>query len=313
MRAIAVSEYGATPSLMDLPEPEPGPGEVQVELVAAGLNPLDWKIAEGMRKDSYDASFPLVLGVDGAGVVTASGGGDTRLRVGDRVFGSFYGTDRGLGTYAEFTVARPDDPVTRMPDDMSYVLAAALPTSGMTACGLVEQAGVGPEQTVLVIGATGGVGQNVVQLASAAGARVIATVGRPDVAERMRTLGAAETVDYRQNVNDQVHRTDAAVDVVIDLVSMPPAVERVAALLREGGTYITTVWSVNPDAMAERGLRGINYSVHGTPEALDHVADLVQSKRLRIAIEQEPPLEEAPAAVADSRAGRSGGKTVIRI
>ncbi|MFC0038782.1 NADP-dependent oxidoreductase [Actinomadura rayongensis] len=312
MRAITVAEYGATPSLMNLPEPEPGPGEVQIELVAAGLNPLDWKIADGMRKDVPDVRFPLVLGTDGAGVVTAAGSDDTRLKVGDRVFGAFHGAVRGQGTYAEFTVAGPDDAVAVMPEEMPYVLAAALPTAGVAAVELVDDVGIAEGQTILVIGASGGVGQNAVQLAAARGADVVATA-RPDAADRMRDLGAATVVDHQDDLNAQVLAQHGEVDTIIDLVNGPSATEHVAGLLKPGGTYLSTVHAVNPDAMDARGLRGVNFETRGGTAAVEHVAALVEAGDLRVAIHAEPPLEEAPAALAESRKGHADGKTVIRI
>lgn len=314
MRAIAVSEYGATPALTILPRPRPGPGEILVKLIAAGLNPLDWKVADGMFKDSVDVPFPLILGQDGAGVVEDVGEGVTRLRHGEQVYGSFFGVARGLGTYAEYTLASDDGPVARMPRGMIYTQAAAVPTAGMTALAMVEDARVEAGQTVLVVGATGGVGQCAVQLAAGAGAKVIATA-RDDMAATVRRLGAQDTVDHsRGDLNGQVLAAHSdGIDVILDAVSDTVGAEQTAQLLRPGGTYISTTWAVNPDAMAARQIRGINFEGAPTAGLLDRLSDLIDAGRLRFVIEREVPLEEAPDALADNRIGGARGKTVIRI
>ncbi|WP_242900910.1 NADP-dependent oxidoreductase [Actinomadura terrae] len=315
MRAIAVPEYGATPEMTRVPRPEPGPGELLVKLIAAGVNTLDWRIAEGALKDSVDAAFPLVLGRDGAGVVEDVGPGVTRLRHGEQVYGCLSAVARGLGTYAEYAVVDQHGPVGRIPDGLVYTDAAAVPTACMTALELVEAAEVAAGQVVLVVGATGGVGRAVVQLAAASGARVIATARRA-LAEEIRGLGAAATVDPSAGVlNDQVFAAHpGGLDAIIDLASDAARTEALAQLLRPGGTYACTTWAVNPDAMAARRIRGINLDGTPTGALLERVSALLDSGGLRVAVEREVPLDAAPGALADDRAGPARpGATVIRI
>jgi NADPH:quinone reductase-like Zn-dependent oxidoreductase len=314
MRAIAVPEYGAVPAPVHLPRPEPGPGEILVRMIAAGLNPVDWKVADGMLKDSAEARFPLSLGQDGAGVVEAVGDGVTRLRHGEQVYGMFRDVERGLGSYAEYAIAREDGPVARMPAGMIYTQAAAVPTACVTALAMVDEANLDTGQTVLVVGATGGVGQALVQLAALTGAKVIATA-REDMVGTLRRLGAAETVDHSEgDLNDQVLRVHGdGIDAVLDVAGDTAGTERIAQLLRPGGAYVSSTWSVNPDAMQAQGHRGVNHA--GAPSAaqLDRVADLIDAGELRVMIEREVPLEAAGDALADNRAGGARGKTVIRI
>lgn len=314
MRAIAVSEYGATPAPTNLPRPEPGPGEILVKMIAAGLNPFDWRIADGMFKDSVEASFPLILGQDGAGVVEEVGEGVARLRHGAQVYGIFAAPERGLGSFAEYALVREDGPVVPMPEGMIYSQAAAVPTASAAALDLVEAARADAGQAVLVVGATGGVGQSVVQLASRTGAKVIATA-RDDMAGTMRRLGADETVDHSQgDLNAQVLAVhNDGIDAVLDVVSDTPATEGIAQLLRPGGRYVSSIWAVNPDAMEAKGLRGINIDNKPSPDQLDRLSDLIDAGDLRVRIDREVPLDEAPDAMADNRAGGARGKTVIRI
>ncbi|GAA4224890.1 NADP-dependent oxidoreductase [Actinomadura meridiana] len=319
MRAIAVSEYGAEPAPMNLPRPEPGPGEVLVKVIAAGLNPVDWKVADGMLKDSVDAEFPLILGQDGAGVVEEVGADATRLRPGEPVYGTFSAVERGLGAFAEYAIARADGPIAGMPEGMIYTQAAAVPTAGAAALAMVDEARIDTGQTVLVVGATGGVGQGVVQLAALAGAKVIATA-HDDMAGTMRRLGAAETVDYAHDdqshgeLNNEVLAVHSdGIDAVLDMVGDTSATESVAQLLRPGGTYVSAIWSVNPDSMEAKGLRGVNLERRASADVLDRLSDLIDAGDLRVQIEREVPLVDAPRALAENRTGGARGKTVIRV
>ncbi|MBW8483019.1 NADP-dependent oxidoreductase [Actinomadura parmotrematis] len=314
MRAITVAAYGDTPEIIDVPRPDPGPGEVLVQVVAAGLNPLDWKIADGLRKDVHDVRFPLVLGVDGAGTVAAVGPGERRVKVGDRVFGSFYQTARGLGSYAEYAIAGPDDPLAVIPSSLSFARAAAAPIPALTAYGLLWKADVDAGQKVLVIGATGGVGRGVVQLGANLGAHVIGTAG-DGRADALRGLGAAETVGRDAGeLSREVYRAHpGGVDVIVDLVHGTADTGRLASLLRPGGTYISAVRGVDADALTARDLRGMNFAVRDTPQSLGEVAALIEAGRLDVAVDRERPLEDAPAALAASRAGEASGRTVLLV
>lgn len=313
MRAIAVSGFGSTPEPMDLPKPTPERGDVLVHLRAAGLNPVDWKIASGAVKDTAHR-LPLILGIDGAGVVEAVGDEVTRFRTGDHVYGRFQRLSAGLGSYAEYGLAAADGAVARMPAGMIFTQAAAVPTATATAFNMVEGAHVDTGQTVLVVGATGGVGQAAVQLAADRGARVIATA-RTDAAATIRSLGASETIDHGLGpVDDQVLAAHPdGIDVIVDMVSDRGALDRLAKLVRPGGTVITSVGAADPEAMAAREIRGINVQSPVTGELLETIARLIDASRLRMVIESEVPLEEAPAALARNRAGGARGKTVIKI
>ncbi|WP_433333701.1 NADP-dependent oxidoreductase [Spirillospora sp. CA-294931] len=314
MRAIAVSEFGAVPALMDLPRPLPGPGELLVKVIAAGLNPLDWKIVDGMLKDSVPHSFPLILGTDAAGVVEEVGEGVTEFGVGEQVFGQFAAIPRGLGSYADYAIATEGAAVARMPRGMIYTQAAAVPTASMTGFNAVDAARVDSGQTVLVIGATGGVGQAAVQFAAGRGAKVIATA-RADMDAEMRRLGAGETVDHTAgDLNERVLAVHGdGIDAVLDFAGDRAAVEHVAGLLRPGGTYLSSIWSVNVDAMAAKEIRGVNLDNEATPGLLGEIADLIDADGLTVRVHREVALEDAPAALEANREGGARGKTVVRV
>ncbi|MFC9737676.1 NADP-dependent oxidoreductase [Streptomyces sp. VTCC 41912] len=313
MRAVAVNAFGADPQLMELPQPEPGPGEVLVRLAAAGLNPVDWKLADGMFGEAVHAKFPLVLGADGAGEVVAVGSGVRRFTVGDPVFGQFQRPDRGGGSYAEFAVA-DEGAIALAARSVTYATSAAVPTAGMTAYNLVEETRIGEGRQVLIVGATGGVGTFVTQIAAGRGAEVIATA-RPAKAELMRTLGAAETVDHTAGpIADQVlaSRPDG-VDVLIDMTSDAAGFVELTRTVRDGGVAVSLIGSADADVLTEHNLRGFNFVNRPSPQLLEILAGHLDAGRLTVLVGLEVPLEEAPEALAASRTGRAQGKTVLAI
>jgi NADPH:quinone reductase-like Zn-dependent oxidoreductase len=312
VRAVVIPGFGEEPALVELPAPEPGPGDVLVRVHAAGMNPFDWKVAEGALKGVVEHRFPVVMGSDGAGVVEAVGSGVTRFRPGDRVYGQFMKVAQGVGSYAELTVAPAEGKLALVPDGLPLTVAAALPTASVTAYQAIEAAGLEPGRTILVNGASGGVGQSAVQFAAARGARVLATAPT-DLADHLRDLGADEVVDFTRGATaDQVGAAHPdGIDAVLDLVSTAGQADPLVALLRPGGVIISTNGALDPDALAARGLRGVNFFSNATPEVLATIADFAASGRLRVAIDAEVALADAPAAVARARAGHARGKTVI--
>ena len=138
MRAVTVTEYGATPAVAEMPTPGPGPGQVLIKLRAAGMNPMDRMLASGAWKP-MPATFPMVLGADGAGVVEQLGEGSSRFSVGDDLFGQLLIAPLGsAGTYAEYVAVTEDAPLARVPTGLDDVVAAALPTAGGAGLALVD-------------------------------------------------------------------------------------------------------------------------------------------------------------------------------
>ncbi|MFC4119460.1 NADP-dependent oxidoreductase [Nonomuraea zeae] len=312
MRAIAISHFGADPELIDAPEPEPLPGELLVRLHAAGYNPVDTKIASGAMKDRMSPRFPMIMGQDAAGVVTAVGAEVDGFRPGDEVYGRFADPARGLGAYAEYGVVAQDGPVALMPKGMIAEQAAALPTATGTARDLVEAARLDEGQTVLIVGATGGVGQQAIQLAALRGARVIATA-RPRDEEVVRELGAAETVDHSKgDLPGQVLAAHpGGIDAVLDLVTPRGEVDAVAGVLRPGGVICSTIHALDPEALAARELRGVNVVNRLTGQILTELAGLVDAGQLRVRVQSQVPLERVPDALREIAGGGARGKTVF--
>ena len=314
MRAVVIPGFGSEPVLVDLPVPEPGPDEILVRIHAAGMNPFDWKVADGALKGVVDHAFPLVMGSDGAGVVVAVGDQVTSFRPGDRVYGQFMKVALGRGSYAEHTVAPSEGKVALVPEKLPFTVAAALPTASSAAYHAIQAARLGAGQVILVNGASGGVGQSAVQLAADVGATVIAT-SPPDLADHLRALGAAEVVDFTQGPTDvQVLAAHPeGIDAVLDVVSTSGQADAFVELLRPGGVIVSTNSAVDPEALAARELRGVNLNSIPSSADLAAIADLAATGRLRVTIDAEVPLEDVPSVVAHARAGHARGKTVVLI
>jgi NADPH:quinone reductase-like Zn-dependent oxidoreductase len=194
MRAIAEDGFGGQVALMNLPIPKIGADEVLIRIRAAGGNPSDWKVADGVLEDEKEHRFPLILGFDAAGVVERVGADVKGLSEGDEVYGYLSKPVMGEGTYAGY-VGAPAAIVAKKPEAVGFAAAAALPMPGLTAMDLVDAVDLGEGETVLIVGATGGVGSYAVQLTARRGARVIATARQANEAF-VRQLGATETIDH---------------------------------------------------------------------------------------------------------------------
>lgn len=313
MKAVVATDFGTQPEFVDLPTPEPGAGEILVRIHAAGVNPFDWKVTDGALKDSVAHTFPLVMGSDGAGVVEMTGPGVTRFRPGDRVYGQFMRLPQGQGSYAEYTLAEQDGTIALIPEALPFALAAALPTAGVTAYQAVQAARLAEGHTLLINGASGGVGQSAIQFAARAGVRVLAT-GTPELAGHLRDLGAHTVIDHTvAPTHEQVAAAHPeGIDAVIDLVTPTGGdISPMAGLLRAGSTLVSTNYATDPVSLAARDILGVNLGNRPTAETLKTLAALAADGELRVRIDAEVPLADAPAFIAKARAGHATGKSVI--
>lgn len=316
MKAVAVTEFGGTPHLMELPKPIPAVGEVLVRLTGASLNPFDRAVYDGFLRH-LPHTFPLVIGFDGAGIVEELGEGVERFEVGSKVYGSFAHVPLGRGTFAEYIAISSDSLIGAAPGRISLFQAAAAPGAGMTAVGLVDETGIAAEQTVLIVGASGGVGSFAVQLASARGACVLATA-RPDAAAGLRSLGAAETIDYGQRpIAEQIPEiAPGGVDVLLDLVSDPEPFSRNVKLVRDGGRAVSLRYAAQAELLASKRVDVMNFSLRehsGAPGFLRTLTEAIDGEGLRVQIEAELSLEDSPAFLAARELRGARGKAVVRI
>jgi NADPH:quinone reductase len=315
MRAIAVDAYGETPTLRDLPIPELQPGDVRLRMRAAGVNPMDWRIRDGAPTQfDQTARFPMILGLEGSGVVDAVGKDVNSYTPGEAVFGLFWPQVFEYGTFADYLVVPADARMARKPEALSFEQAAALPLAGGAAMVVAEWMDIQPGETILVVGATGGVGSYTVQLARARGARVLATSTVAD-GPYIRGLGADELIDFEKADVVAVAERLApnGVDAVLDLVSSANQLAKISMAVRPGGRIASLIFSADLDALATRGIRAANILSHPVAEHFEHLARLVNEGSLQVPIELVLPLEDALAALELSESGKARGKIVLAI
>jgi NADPH2:quinone reductase len=314
MRAVAVRGFRQAPELMDLPKPTAGPGEILVRLGAAGVNPFDWKIIDGTLDGRMPHTFPLIVGVDGAGVVEQVGEGVQRFVVGDGVYGQFLHAPVGIGTYAEYTVAPEGIGIAKTPRGIYTAQAAAVPTAGMTAQQTLDEMGLTKGQLLLILGAAGGVGSFATQLGAVAGLHVIAAARHID-RDALRRLGALEFFDTASaSFLDEMRRAHPeGVHGLLDVVHRDADFEKNLALVHEGGVVASTIGAASEAVVRPRGLRGLNIDMHPTPALLERLSAELASGRVRVPVTAQRPLVEGPAAIEESRAGTGRGKTVLLI
>lgn len=313
MRAVHVPAAGDQPQLGELPKPTVTEGSVLIRVKAAGLNPIDNAIAAGMFAENLPHEYPLVLGRDAAGVVEAVGAGVEHVAVGDEVIGHvLLAPPISAGTLAEYAVL-PAATVTPKPAGLDFVTAAALPLAGAAAATCVDSLDVQPGQTVLVNGASGGVGSYAVQLLAARGAIVLAT-GTADDADRLRALGAASVVDFTAGpVADQVRAAyPDGVDALVNLIGFTGD-DVPAAAVRTGGTIVSTTALPDEAALAAAGVTGRGVLVGAVRELVAPLAEQAAAGDLHVAVVSVLPLEQATDGLATLAAGKAIGKIVVTV
>ncbi|MEV5530466.1 NADP-dependent oxidoreductase [Streptomyces prunicolor] len=304
MRRVMQSRLGG-PDVLEVVEvdvPQPGPTEVLVEVKAAGVNPVDWKVRTGGGLGEP----PFSVGWDVSGVVAAVGAGVTRFRPGDEVFG-MPRFPAEAGAYAEFVTA-PSRHLVLKPPGMSHVQAAGLPLAGLTAWqALVTVAGVAVGARVLVPAAAGGVGHLAVQIAKARGAYVIATASGAKH-DFVRGLGADEVIDYTSAVVSSQVR-----DVDVLLATVPGQIRDLAEVLVPGGRVLA-LNGADADAVqwaAQSGLRAGFMLVEPDRADLEALALLAGESRITVHIDRTFPLDQAADAHRLGEEGRTTGKIVL--
>lgn len=313
MRAYQLTGFDARPRITDVERPIPSEGEVLVEVRTSSVNPLDANIAAGRARRYKRYAFPAVLGTDFAGVVAATGPGVTGPAVGERVFGLLHADTVRSGAFAEY-VTVPQGQLAVIPAALDDLTAGALGLAGVTALSCLDAVGVGKADTLLVVGASGGVGSFATRFASARGVRVVATA-RPGAEERhVRAAGAAETVDW--SAGDVAaalrDRHPAGVTAVIDLVDRDPAAftPLVTAALAAGGRAASTLRAADPQSL--HGIPAVNVRPRVDAELLDRLAELAQDGPRESPVTVTYDFDRIDAAFAALAAG-AVGKLAVRI
>ncbi len=317
MRALTIHEYGSSEVFKteDIEKPKPGNYQVLVEVKSSSINPVDWKIRAGHLSLIIPKHWPRVLGVDCAGVVAEVGSAVRTFAPGDAVFGMSNPLRTPFGSYAHYCICEKDS-LAKMPEGLSFQDAASVPVAALTAYkALKQQIKLQSGQTVLINGASGGVGTFAVQIARSIGAKIVATCGADNM-ELVKELGADDVIDYReQDVARLTQKFDGIFDASAKLNF------RVASkMLNKHGVYVTTV----PDAYTILGMltstfcRQKAYIVSAgsgafVSQELTAIAELVLSGQVKPIIAKTISLEQVPEFQRVSEAGHARGKTVIEM
>jgi NADPH:quinone reductase-like Zn-dependent oxidoreductase len=306
MKAVTISQYGDQSVLTyaDVQRPEPKSDEVLVQTRAAAVNPVDWKIRDGLG-EMFGLQFPIILGCEISGTIEKVGADVRDFKEGAPVYG--YVSLQRNGGYAEYTIARTDE-IAPKPESLDFENAAAVPVGALTSWqAIFDNAKLQSGQRILITGASGGVGSMAVQLAKAKGAFVIATASGKNE-NFVRGLGADEFVDYTGRNFEEVVKE---VDVVYDTVG-EDTLERSFQTLKRGGFLVTTVAPPSQEKAEMFGVHTAMVSVLPSAQQLAEVSQLIAAGRLKTHVAMVLPLAEARKAHQFSESGRTRGKIILR-
>lgn len=308
MKAIRIHEYGGPEvlSIDEVPMPEPGKDEVLVRVHATSVNPVDWKIREGLRKEKFPSKLPLTIGWDVSGVVEQVGEKVSNFRKGDEVYGRPDPTKNGA--YAEYIVVKASL-LSIKPLGIGHTEAAAVPLAGLTAWqGLFDHGLLKEGQKVLIHAAAGGVGSYAVQFAKSKGAYVIGTASDQDI-EFLKRLGADEVIDYNME-SFETRLND--IDLVLDTIGGDTQLKSIE-VLKPDGRLITTLAAEFVTEAKAKNVHLIAYVVQSIPAQLAEIAKMIDAGKVKPIIDQVLPFTDARKAHMSIEEGHTRGKIVLQV
>jgi NADPH:quinone reductase len=301
MRAVALDRFGGPETLkvQTVPVPEVDEDEILIHVESAGVGAWDPFEREGgfVEVLGLTPKFPYVLGTDGAGTVAAVGRNVKELKEGDRVYAASLGNPKG-GFYAEYAVVKADN-ASLIPTGLSMEQAAVLPSDGLTALrGLEDVLRLQPDESVMIFGASGGIGHLAVQLAKRLGARVFAVASGEDGVSFVKSLGADAAVDGHSDKVLDVAREFAPDGIDAALVTAGgEATDRALSAIRPGGR-VAYPNGVMPEPKAPARVSIDAYDGEGGREAIDRLNQLIEAGPFEVHVHRVFPLEQAAAAQA---------------
>jgi len=309
MKAIVAHQYGGPEvlKLEDLPIPAPKDDEMLIKVVAAGVNSFDGNLLSGnWAKPPNGTQLPWHPGYDIAGTVEKVGGKVTKFKVGDPIY-AFIAILKG-GGYAEYALARESDAALK-PATISFVEAAGAPSVALTAWqAIVDKANLQSGQTVLIHGASGGVGLFAIPIAKIRGAKVFATASTANQ-DFLKQLGADVAIDYKTQKFEDIAKD---VDVVIDGVG-GETLARSYPIVKKGGIIVALTSRVDQAQLDKYGIRGASLVVQNNGDELAQIGKLIDEGKIKIVVSETFPLADAAKAVAKADMGHARGKIVLKV
>ncbi len=311
MKAVQINQYGGS-EVVEINEnvlrPTVSQGHLLIEVYAAGVNPVDWKIREGYMGQMVTLKFPATLGGDFSGIVADVGKGVSGFKKGDEIYGQASIIRDGSGSFAEFASADVNT-TEHKPEKMSHVEAAALPLTGVSAWqALVDHIGLSRGKKILIHGGAGGIGSIAIQLARHLGAYVAATVSAKDM-QYVKELGANKAIDYKnQSFEDMLHNYDAVFDTVGG-----ETYAKSFRVLKRGGMIVSMLEQPDSGLMEQYGVNATGQFTQVNSERLSRLAKLVDEHVIKVHVEKTYPLEQAREALEYQQNGHPRGKVVLKI
>jgi NADPH:quinone reductase-like Zn-dependent oxidoreductase len=306
MRAYRIHRFGGADAvqLESIPVPEPAPNEVLVQVLAAGVNPVDVKTREGRYPAIREDALPFTLGRDLAGTVMRVGRDAVQWRADQHVY-AFVG--QGQGAFADFVVV-DSAALAEPPRSLDIAAAGAVPLAALTAWqGLFDQGLLEKGERVLVHAAAGGVGHLAVQFAREKGAEVYATASGDGV-DFVRSLGVDHVIDHKRQRFEDVARD---MDLVFDLVGGETQLRSWQAVKR-GGALVSTLTEPSQTEAAARGARGVRYTARPDGSQLASIAALIDEGRVKVRVAEQFAFDDLKQAFARIEAGHVRGKLVVK-
>lgn len=315
MKAALIHSFNGIEKIeiKEISVPIPQDTEIQISVKYAGVNPVDWKIAEGLLKTRMDYEFPITLGWDVAGVVSAIGKGVKHFKEGDPVFAYCRKAIVHDGSFADFICLEAEN-VVHKPHKLSFAEAASIPLCSLTAWqSLFDTANLKSKEWILIQGGAGGVGSFAIQFAKMAGAHIITTASSSNF-DYLKLLGADELIDYnRENVLERIHKlAPQGVDVLLDTVG-GDTLKASYDMVKQKGRLVTIAGIVDQAVVSQKQIKGDFVFVSPNGEELKKIAALLDSGKIQPPRIQEMPFDQIEAALRKAREGHAQGKLVLKV
>ncbi|HLG29833.1 MAG TPA: NADP-dependent oxidoreductase [Candidatus Brocadiales bacterium] len=311
MKAIQINKYGGNEVVeinKNVQRPSVAKGKILVEVRAAGVNPVDWKIREGHFQQMAPLKFPATLGGDFSGLVLEVGEGISGFIRGDEVYGSAIILGGGSGSFAEFALANAKA-VANKPGTVNHIEAAALPLAGVSALqALLDHINLKKGQKILIHGGAGGIGTFAIQVARHLGAYTATTVSKNDF-QHAKELGADEVIDYKDQAFEEILKD---FDAVFDTVG-GQTYERSFRVIKKGGIIVSMLEQPNKALMDQYGVNAIGQFTQITSDRLSKLAELVDKVVIRSHVDKTFQLDQAGEALHYLQTGHPRGKVVVEV
>ncbi len=313
MRTIIINEFGGIDklTLVDTPIPQPDEGEVLIQIKAIGINPVDWKIREGKLKDRLPHQFPLILGWDFAGIVAETGHSARRFQVGDEVYSYCRRPTVQKGSYAAY-IALPESYIAHRPKNISFEEAAAIPLTTLTAYqSIYSAAKLAAGESLVILGASGGVGSAAVQLGKIRGARVISIASKKNHAY-LKSIGADEVIDYQTaDFADAVKQyLPQGADVIFNCAN-DAALQKSLAFAK--GRMVNIVGQPDVSAFTDKGVECHYVFVEPHVPQLEQIREWVENGQFKVHLQATYPFEEVDKAHQQIETLHTCGKIALTV